>query len=66
MEPPTGFLATLWNFIRFLPYFIGLLLLGTVKGLSFILGIWLRSCIHFQFQTDYVVIWTWLLVLVQF
>lgn len=35
MEPPTGFLATLWNFICFLPYFIGLLLLGTVKGIVF-------------------------------
>ncbi|KAL6135854.1 hypothetical protein ACLB2K_068079 [Fragaria x ananassa] len=33
MEPPSGFLATLWNFICFLPYFIGLLLLGTVKGI---------------------------------
>nr|GMC97342.1 uncharacterized membrane protein At3g27390-like [Ipomoea batatas] len=32
MEPPRGFLASLWNFIRFLPYFIGLLILGTIKG----------------------------------
>ncbi|CAM8995408.1 unnamed protein product [Rhodiola kirilowii] len=35
MEPPNGVLATLWNFICFLPYFIGLLLLGTIKGLVF-------------------------------
>ncbi|EOY02619.1 hypothetical protein QUC31_018077 [Theobroma cacao] len=35
MEPPKGFLATLWNFICFLPYFIGLLFLGTIKGIIF-------------------------------
>ncbi|XP_019458168.1 PREDICTED: uncharacterized membrane protein At3g27390 isoform X1 [Lupinus angustifolius] len=33
MEPPTGFSASLWNFIHFLPFFIGLLLLGTIKGI---------------------------------
>ncbi|CAI9758552.1 unnamed protein product [Fraxinus pennsylvanica] len=33
MEPPRGFLASLWNFIRFLPYFIGLLILGFIKGI---------------------------------
>ncbi|KAE9599507.1 hypothetical protein Lalb_Chr14g0362961 [Lupinus albus] len=32
MEPPTGFSSSLWNFIHFLPFFIGLLLLGTIKG----------------------------------
>lgn len=32
MEPPKGILATVWNFICFLPFFIGLLLLGIVKG----------------------------------
>lgn len=32
MEPPKGFLASLWSFICFLPYFIGLLLLGIIKG----------------------------------
>lgn len=32
MEPPTGICASLWSFIRFLPYFIGLLLLGSIKG----------------------------------
>ena len=32
MEPPTGFSASLLSFIRFLPFFIGLLLLGTTKG----------------------------------
>ncbi|KAA3464114.1 putative membrane protein [Gossypium australe] len=35
MEAPKGFLATLWNFICFLPYFFGLLLLGTIKGIVF-------------------------------
>lgn len=35
MEPPKGVLASLWNFICFLPYFIGLLLLGTIKGSNF-------------------------------
>ncbi|KAK4782444.1 hypothetical protein SAY86_016546 [Trapa natans] len=32
MEPPRGVLASIWNFVRFLPYFVGLLLLGTIKG----------------------------------
>lgn len=32
MEPPRGILASLWSFICFLPYFIGLLLLGFIKG----------------------------------
>ncbi|XP_041007378.1 uncharacterized membrane protein At3g27390 [Juglans microcarpa x Juglans regia] len=35
MEPPKGVLATVWNFICFLPFFSGLLLLGTVKGIIF-------------------------------
>ncbi|EEF35434.1 conserved hypothetical protein [Ricinus communis] len=35
MEPPRGFLVTLWNFICFLPFFAGLLLLGTIKGIIF-------------------------------
>ncbi|XP_027345536.1 uncharacterized membrane protein At3g27390-like [Abrus precatorius] len=35
MEPPTGFCASLCSFIRFLPFFIGLLLLGTIKGVLF-------------------------------
>ncbi|CAJ2669697.1 unnamed protein product [Trifolium pratense] len=33
MEPPSGFCASLLSFIHFLPFFIGLLLLGTIKGL---------------------------------
>lgn len=33
MEPPRGFLALLWSFICFLPYFIGLLILGIIKGI---------------------------------
>ncbi|XP_004488935.1 uncharacterized membrane protein At3g27390-like [Cicer arietinum] len=32
MEPPTGFCASLLSFIHFLPFFIGLLLLGNIKG----------------------------------
>ncbi|XP_071734967.1 uncharacterized membrane protein At3g27390-like [Rutidosis leptorrhynchoides] len=32
MEPPRGFFLYLWNFICFLPYFIGLLLVGFLKG----------------------------------
>ncbi|KAK1314493.1 putative membrane protein [Acorus calamus] len=32
MEPPEGFWATIWSFLCFLPFFIGLLLLGIVKG----------------------------------
>ncbi|XP_047310690.1 uncharacterized membrane protein At3g27390-like [Impatiens glandulifera] len=32
MEPPNGFFSSLWNFICFLPYFIGLLILGLIKG----------------------------------
>lgn len=35
MEPPKGLLSTLWNFIFFLPFFIGLLLLGFIKGIIF-------------------------------
>ncbi|XP_043726150.1 uncharacterized membrane protein At3g27390-like [Telopea speciosissima] len=35
MEPPRGFLASLWSFLRFLPFFIGLLLLGIIKGVIF-------------------------------
>lgn len=33
MEPPSGVLLYLWNFICFLPYFIGLLLVGVLKGI---------------------------------
>ncbi|KAJ8531103.1 hypothetical protein K7X08_025834 [Anisodus acutangulus] len=32
MEPASGFLASLCNFICFLPYFFGLLILGSIKG----------------------------------
>ncbi|XP_047308672.1 uncharacterized membrane protein At3g27390-like [Impatiens glandulifera] len=64
MEPPRGILSSLWNFICFLPYFIGLLILGFLKGIilcpivclimtigntSIILGLWL---LHF-FYTFY-------------
>ncbi|KAM0940803.1 putative membrane protein [Dioscorea sansibarensis] len=32
MEPAKGFFASLWTFLYFLPFFIGLLVLGIVKG----------------------------------
>jgi hypothetical protein len=32
MEPPSRFWASLWYFIKFLPYFFGLFLLGLIKG----------------------------------
>ncbi|KAK6128305.1 hypothetical protein DH2020_037960 [Rehmannia glutinosa] len=32
MEPPRGLWSSLWSFIRFLPFFIGLLILGFIKG----------------------------------
>jgi hypothetical protein len=32
MEPPSRFWASLWYFIKFLPYFCGLFLLGLIKG----------------------------------
>ncbi|KAG5624472.1 hypothetical protein H5410_009690 [Solanum commersonii] len=55
MEPPRGVFTSVWNFIRFLPYFICLLILGVLKGVivfpivliiltvgncSLILGLW--------------------------
>ncbi|KAL0014457.1 hypothetical protein SO802_001526 [Lithocarpus litseifolius] len=33
MEPPRGVLASVWNFICFLPFFNGLLILGVIKGI---------------------------------
>lgn len=46
MESPRGFWASLWDFICFLPYFIGLLILGLVKGvvLSPFIGIFMLLC----------------------
>ncbi|CAA6664183.1 unnamed protein product [Spirodela intermedia] len=35
MEPPTGLWASLWSFVCFLPFFVGLLLLGIFKGALF-------------------------------
>nr|DAD30703.1 TPA_asm: hypothetical protein HUJ06_009554 [Nelumbo nucifera] len=35
MEPPKGFWASLWRFLHFLPFFVGLLLLGIIKGAIF-------------------------------
>ncbi|KAL8136584.1 hypothetical protein V2J09_002585 [Rumex salicifolius] len=35
MEVAGGFWYSLWQFLCFLPYFIGLLLLGTIKGIIF-------------------------------
>ncbi|KAJ4973348.1 hypothetical protein NE237_006522 [Protea cynaroides] len=60
MEPPRGVWASLWSFLRFLPFFIGLLLLGTIKGIilcplicliisignsAVILGLWPVHCV---------------------
>ncbi|KAK3006964.1 hypothetical protein RJ639_016004, partial [Escallonia herrerae] len=60
MEPPRGVWASLWNFIWFLPYFVGLLILGVIKGLilcpliclimtvgnsAIILGLWPVHCL---------------------
>uniref|UniRef100_A0A1D1YR33 Putative membrane protein At3g27390 n=1 Tax=Anthurium amnicola TaxID=1678845 RepID=A0A1D1YR33_9ARAE len=60
MEPPRGFWASIWSFFCFLPFFVGLLLLGIVKGAIFcpliclimatgnsavILGLWLAHTI---------------------
>ncbi|XP_057766998.1 uncharacterized membrane protein At3g27390-like isoform X2 [Salvia miltiorrhiza] len=33
METSRGFWASLWNFLCFLPFFIGLLILGSIKGI---------------------------------
>lgn len=35
MDIPSGFLATLWSFLSFLPFFILLFLLGIIKGAIF-------------------------------
>ncbi|RWR72118.1 hypothetical protein CKAN_00031900 [Cinnamomum micranthum f. kanehirae] len=35
MEPPSGFRASLLSFLHFLPFFLGLLLLGIIKGAIF-------------------------------
>ncbi|CAK8533174.1 unnamed protein product [Lathyrus sativus] len=63
MEPPDDFWSSLWSMFCFLPYFISLCILGTIKGVIFcpiiclimtisnstiILGLW---CIH--------IIWTY-------
>lgn len=65
MEPPRGLLASLWNFIRFLPYFIGLLILGFIKGQYRFLPIWLcffaylsfGHKIHFFPQSGYMLVY---------
>ncbi|XP_073282362.1 uncharacterized membrane protein At3g27390-like [Primulina huaijiensis] len=69
MEPPRGLRASLWSFICFLPYFIGLLILGFIKGIimfpailllmtvgisGIVLGLW---PIHF-FYTYYCILRT--------
>ena len=60
MEPPRGILASLWNFICFLPFFNGLLLLGVIKGLLsicscffFFFLFWLHSCYGFLFYSNW-------------
>ncbi|GJN02542.1 hypothetical protein PR202_ga19904 [Eleusine coracana subsp. coracana] len=34
MEPPRGFRDAVLSFLKFLPYFVGLLILGVIKGLN--------------------------------
>ncbi|PIN17797.1 hypothetical protein CDL12_09534 [Handroanthus impetiginosus] len=61
MEPPRGLWASLWNFICFLPFFVGLLILGFIKGIIMfpviflimtaglsviILGLWPVHCFY--------------------
>lgn len=46
MEPPTGFWDTVVSFLKFLPYFVGLLILGTIKG-----DLLLNSRASFQYRT---------------
>ncbi|KAL3624633.1 hypothetical protein CASFOL_031301 [Castilleja foliolosa] len=60
MEVPVGFLATLWSFISFLPFFFLLFILGLLKGLmicpitlaivmvgnsAVVIGLWPAHCI---------------------
>jgi hypothetical protein len=50
MEPPSGFWASLLSFLKFLPYFCGLLILGFIKGamLLSLLSVCLSSfLVHF-------------------
>ncbi|KAI3452507.1 hypothetical protein Pfo_009171 [Paulownia fortunei] len=69
MEPPRGLWASLWNFICFLPVFVGLLILGFIKGIimfpmifliptigisGIILGLWPIHC----FYTYYCILMT--------
>ncbi|KAK4392925.1 putative membrane protein [Sesamum angolense] len=61
MEPPRGLWASVWNFFFFLPFFIGLLILGFIKGIIMfpviflimtfaisviILGLWPIHCFY--------------------
>ncbi|KAK9119935.1 hypothetical protein Scep_018028 [Stephania cephalantha] len=55
MEPPKGFWASVWNFIRFLPYFFGLLILGLVKGIIFCPFI----CLIITFGNSAVIVGLW-------
>ncbi|KAL9256335.1 putative membrane protein [Drosera capensis] len=36
MEPPRGVLSSLLQFLRFLPFFVGILLVGSLKGLGIV------------------------------
>jgi hypothetical protein len=51
MEPPTGFWASLLSFLKFLPYFCGLLVLGLIKGdvlFCLFLSADFNPCIQFE------------------
>ncbi|XP_040377207.1 uncharacterized membrane protein At3g27390 isoform X2 [Oryza brachyantha] len=41
MEPPSGIGASVWTFFKFLPFFVGLLLLGIIKGALLFPWAWL-------------------------
>lgn len=41
MEPPSGIRASAWSFFKFLPFFLGLLLLGIIKGALLFPWAWL-------------------------
>ncbi|KAL4193526.1 hypothetical protein AMTRI_Chr06g199960 [Amborella trichopoda] len=45
MEIPKGFCASLKSFLYFLPFFLGLLFLGIIKGLIFCLPVWVIMAI---------------------
>jgi len=66
MDIPSGFPATLWSFLSFLPFFILLFLLGIIKGAIFCPVVWLvitigNSAVIFGLWPAHV-IWTYVCV----